>query len=674
MELKVTTRGQGTDDPVWTNTGSAESSNSTTDSQLKGDSGLGSNFRGTDTEPRWKALLRASPDARRDPTEVIDNAPLSNLGDADGDTEMVDAEVIEAEGPEDRGESVPKPIPAPNKALEQVCVPPGEAPVEVAGEGDPQEPQKPQEEPLEPHQMVLQDFRTVAQTLSAAYGSASSNIQKVVRRSLRESTTDDWTFIFGASNAIRRWVEFVGPAMACTEMGKDAKETGKDANDPIQLLTDAWEAEKEAIDAVLGLIPEKEPRLPPPSSQRLMWTPFWAYPVTILMKPFGTFTPNSRTWSRSTCQVPIKPEYSLTPSCRSPVPSSTRWMRWPSTKSFLGAKSEGSNFCPKFWSIVLIEILPKVLFEVLIEILPKVLFEVLIEFLPKVFFKFWSNFYPNYCSKFWSNFSSNFYPKFCLKFWSNFCLKFCSMFWLKFLPNVLFEVLIKFLPKALFEVLIKFSPGFFLKFWLNFCPKFCLKFWSNFCPKSCSKFSFHFCPNFFSVLIEFLPKVLFEVLIKFLSKVLCEVLIEFLPKVLFEVLIKFLPKVLFKAQCVIWVLHSAEGQIIDARDFDYGRDWNIGLYDIVSMASTKKVEKNGQFLWKGHSVTGKVTYGYCPFCSYASTNHRTLNNHIRMHLHLSLACGMPGCWMVTHSAETMWKHAATHKLHTSEPIVVFKKK
>ena len=129
-----------------------------------------------------------------------------------------------------------------------------------------------------------------------------------------------------------------------------------------------------------------------------------------------------------------------------------------------------------------------------------------------------------------------------------------------------------------------------------------------------------------------------------------------------------------KARYVIRVLRSAEGVIIDARDSNYGRDWNIGLYDIVSPASTKKVEKHGQMLWKGRSVSGKLSYGYCPFCSYASTNHRTLNNHIRMHLRLSLACRMPDCWFITHSTESMWKHAATHKLQTSEPIAVYKKK
>ena len=257
-ELKVTTRGQGTDDPVWTNTGSAESSSST-----EGDSGLGSNFRGTDTEPWMRAPLLASPDAQRDPTEVIEDAPLSDQGDTDEDTEIVNAEVIEAEGPDDEGGSVPRPLPEPGEVPEQVPVLPGETPAEVTREGDPQEPQDPQDDPPEPHQLVLQGFRMVAQTLSATYSSASSNIQQVIQRSLRESTTDDRTFIYGASNAIRHWVESVRLAMAGTATGKGSTEAGKDTKDPTQLLADAQEAGKEAIDAVLDLIPEVEPRLPP---------------------------------------------------------------------------------------------------------------------------------------------------------------------------------------------------------------------------------------------------------------------------------------------------------------------------------------------------------------------------------------------------------------------------
>ena len=113
---------------------------------------------------------------------------------------------------------------------------------------------------------------------------------------------------------------------------------------------------------------------------------------------------------------------------------------------------------------------------------------------------------------------------------------------------------------------------------------------------------------------------------------------------------------------------SIEGQIIDAHDSDYGCDWNIGLYDIMSATSTKKVDKHGQMLWKGHSVSSKISYRYCPFCFYASTNHWMLNHDILIHLHLSLACGMPDCWFITHSAESMWKpccypqasHLGTH--------------
>ena len=96
-ELKVTTRGLGANDPVCTNTGSARSSSSTASSHSEGDSGLGSNLWVTDTEPQTRAPLQASPDAQRDPTEVMEDTPLSDQVDANEDIEMVDAKVIEAE-------------------------------------------------------------------------------------------------------------------------------------------------------------------------------------------------------------------------------------------------------------------------------------------------------------------------------------------------------------------------------------------------------------------------------------------------------------------------------------------------------------------------------------------------------------------------------------------------
>ena len=227
-ELKVTSQGLGTDDPVWKNTGSAGSSSTRASSNSEGDSGLGSNLRVTDTEPQTRAPLRASPDAQRDPTEVMEDTPLSDRGDNDEDIEMVDAEVIEAEGPDGDGGSALRCLADPEEVPEQIPDQPEENLDEIAGEGDPQVCQDPQDDSPQPHQQVLQGFRTVAQTFSAAYGSASSDIQQVIQRSLRESTNGDRTFIYGASNAIRRWVKSVCPAMAGNDTGKYGMEVAKD--------------------------------------------------------------------------------------------------------------------------------------------------------------------------------------------------------------------------------------------------------------------------------------------------------------------------------------------------------------------------------------------------------------------------------------------------------------
>ena len=117
-ELKVTTWGLGTDDPVWTNTGSDRSSSSTVSSHSEGDSGLGSNLRVTDTEAKTRAPLRPSPDARGDPSKVMEDAPLSDRDGANEDLEMVDAEVIESERPGGDGRSAPRCSPDPEEVPE----------------------------------------------------------------------------------------------------------------------------------------------------------------------------------------------------------------------------------------------------------------------------------------------------------------------------------------------------------------------------------------------------------------------------------------------------------------------------------------------------------------------------------------------------------------------------
>ena len=49
-----------------------------------------------------------------------------------------------------------------------------------------------------------------------------------------------------------------------------------------------------------------------------------------------------------------------------------------------------------------------------------------------------------------------------------------------------------------------------------------------------------------------------------------------------------------KAHYVMKVLRSIEGETIDAKHPDYGWEQNIGLYDIVSPTSMRKVERSGQ--------------------------------------------------------------------------------
>ena len=101
---------------------------------------------------------------------------------------------------------------------------------------------------------------------------------------------------------------------------------------------------------------------------------------------------------------------------------------------------------------------------------------------------------------------------------------------------------------------------------------------------------------------------------------------------------------MIEARYVMKVLWSVIGETIDAKHPDYSWDQNIGLYDIASPASMRKVEWSGQTTVRGKNIIGNMDYGYCPLCPYASQNHRTLNNHIRMHFRVTMACSMPDCW------------------------------
>ena len=170
LELKVTTQGEGADTLVWTHAGPAKDSSSSSDSQSEGDSGLGSNPSiwprlDTDTEPQQGATPRPSPDPNKEP---MDDDPLSDQGEGNRDQEMpnTNEQHGEQQGTNDPTGSGPAPVEAQEGAQ------PGDDQMEA---GDGEEPEEP-EEPLEPYQIILQGFQTVSQTLSVAYGAASSEI------------------------------------------------------------------------------------------------------------------------------------------------------------------------------------------------------------------------------------------------------------------------------------------------------------------------------------------------------------------------------------------------------------------------------------------------------------------------------------------------------------------
>ena len=176
----------------------------------------------------------------------MDDDPLSDRGEGDGDQKMPDAN--EQHG-EQQGVNDPAgPGPTPDEAQEGAQ--PGDNQMEA---GDGEEP----EEPKEPYQIILQGFRTISQTLSAAYGAASSEIQTIIWKGLAKATAEDRTFVWGASGVIRHWLDSVMPAMAAMK---------KSTKDQAQLLAEARKAGKDALDSILEFIPEEEvqePRLTP---------------------------------------------------------------------------------------------------------------------------------------------------------------------------------------------------------------------------------------------------------------------------------------------------------------------------------------------------------------------------------------------------------------------------
>ena len=71
----------------------------------------------------------------------------------------------------------------------------------------------------------MQGFHAATRTLSDEYQEACKEVQTIVQKSLRNYTTIDRTFVWEASEAIRRWVKAVHLAMDC--LGESLEEQSR---------------------------------------------------------------------------------------------------------------------------------------------------------------------------------------------------------------------------------------------------------------------------------------------------------------------------------------------------------------------------------------------------------------------------------------------------------------
>ena len=106
------------------------------------------------------------------------------------------------------------------------------------------------------------------------------------------------------------------------------------------------------------------------------------------------------------------------------------------------------------------------------------------------------------------------------------------------------------------------------------------------------------------------------------------------------------------------VLIDCEGNLIDCDHQVYGKEKNIGLHDVISPAAMARVMAWETYIVDGIPTTIKADNAFCPFCAYTASNHRAINNHIRMHFRAIMVCGWPSYYFVHMQSKKMIEHSA----------------
>ena len=118
----------------------------------------------------------------------------------------------------------------------------------------------------------------------------------------------------------------------------------------------------------------------------------------------------------------------------------------------------------------------------------------------------------------------------------------------------------------------------------------------------------------------------------------------------------------------VHVLMDCEGNLIDCDHPMYGKEQNIGLHDVISPAAMARVTAWETYIVDGIPTTIKADNAFCPFCAYTASNHRAINNHVRMHFRTIMVCGWPGCYFVHMQLKKMIEHSAeVHGMARAKP-------
>ena len=116
------------------------------------------------------------------------------------------------------------------------------------------------------------------------------------------------------------------------------------------------------------------------------------------------------------------------------------------------------------------------------------------------------------------------------------------------------------------------------------------------------------------------------------------------------------------------VLMDCEGDLIDCDHQVYGKEQNIGLHDVISPAAMASATAWETYIVDGVPATIKADNAFCPFCAYTASNHRAINNHVRMHFWAILVCGWPSCYFVHMQSKKMIEHSAeAHGMNRAKP-------